>query len=76
MFEMIAPRVYPDAAGRMSDNAACFRIDVQHEEIRIVIKENLERYRTIHKRRLSELLLRLRFQGVLLAVRGVYSSNK
>jgi len=38
------------------------------EEIRLVIKENLERYRTLNDGRLRELLLRLRPQGVSLQV--------
>jgi len=37
------------------------------EEIRIVLKGNLERYQTIHDARIRELLARLKFQGVFLA---------
>ena len=34
------------------------------EEIRIVLKENAERYRTVNGSRFRELVARLRFQGV------------
>jgi len=46
------------------------------EEIRLALKENLERYRTIHDGRLRELLMRLRFQGVSLANKRLQSSIK
>ena len=38
------------------------------EEIRLVLKENLERYRAIDDTRFGELLARLRPQGVALQV--------
>ena len=38
------------------------------EEIRLVLKENVERYRTMHDGRLRELLARLKHQGVPLQV--------
>ena len=38
------------------------------EEIRLVIKENFERYRTLNDGRFRELTLRLRSQGVSLPV--------
>ena len=46
------------------------------EEIRLALKENLDRYRTIHDGRLRELLTRLRFQGVILADRRLSSPSK
>jgi hypothetical protein len=46
------------------------------EEIRLSLKENLERYRTIHERRLRELLTRLWFQGVILADRRLSGPSK
>jgi len=36
------------------------------EEIRVVLRENLERYRTVNKGRFLQLLARLRSQGVTL----------
>ena len=39
------------------------------EEIRLVLRENLDRYRTMHDKRLRELVARLRFQGVSLHAR-------
>ena len=36
------------------------------EEIRVVLRENLERYRTVNKGRFLQLLARLRPQGVTL----------
>ena len=38
------------------------------EEIRLVLKENGDRYRTVNERRFQELVVRLRFQGVSLQV--------
>ena len=38
------------------------------EEIRLVLKENKERYGTLHDGRFQELLVRLRTQGVSLQV--------
>ncbi len=38
------------------------------EEIRLVLKENRERYRTVHEGRLRELVARLKTQGVALQV--------
>ena len=38
------------------------------EEIRLVLKERAERYRSVHERRFRELLARLRTQGVVLQV--------
>ena len=46
------------------------------EEIRLALKENLERYRSIHDGRLRELLARLRFQGVILADRRLSGPSK
>ena len=39
------------------------------EEIRLVLKENLDRYRTVNERRFLQLLARLRPQGVSLLAR-------
>ena len=36
------------------------------EEIRVVLKENLERYGAVHDSRFRELVARLKFQGVSL----------
>ena len=38
------------------------------EEIRIVLKENRERYRTVHEGRFRDLVARLKTQGVSLQV--------
>ena len=38
------------------------------EEIRLILKENAGRYRSVHERRFRELLARLRTQGVVLQV--------
>src|SRR2546422_9085404 len=46
------------------------------EEIRVVLRENLERYRTVNKGRFLQLLARLRSQGVTLHLGYKYPSGE
>lgn len=47
------------------------------EEIKIVLKESLERYRTVHDARFRELVVRLKSQGISVrAVKDIPTHNK
>src|SRR2546421_2675838 len=46
------------------------------EEIRLVLKENLDRYRTVNEGRFLQLLARLRPQGVSLLARYFFFSSR